>query len=1059
MVKPNKTNKATDTPSAGIRSLIDDLISIDVTDQASVHAKAAVLRELAGRHAFPSLEPLLPLVLNLNGRPYTIKDHFAFSPLFRVLTPKNQVWCTGRQVSKTLVINDQQKVSLANGKRIRGDELRVGDFVIGIDAQYRAKTVRVLDTVRHAGKQAFRVTTRTGAVLEIADTHPLLKASGWTTGAELKVGDRVCVLRRGGNFGVAAVDQHRLLITAYLIGDGCITESINLTTATAEVITEFSQAIHAVQGSPPCIVAKANTPAVRIDVSKSRTGVVRQWLEADELYGKNAANKKLPAWVFDLSREQAGLFLSRLWATDGMIKPESKNSRGPVISYCTISRELAYDVKSLLLKFGIPTSIKVRKTGYRAKSGEVVRCCDAYIVRVETRAGWHKFLAEFQVPGKPAVPVTTSVENNNRDTVPLDARELICDIAADITRAHSNSLLSVGLRVKPKYALSQVKLQKYLTHFCRYCPTHPRLAELERLGSPDIMWDSIEKIEPLGVLPCWDIEVSGEHNYVVDGVINHNSTSLAAHGVVFSNAVPFFKTLYITPRFEQIRRFSNNYVRPFVDLSPIKSQWSGTSTENSVLQRSFKNNSMMLFSFALLDADRVRGVSADRVCIDEVQDMDPDHIPIIQETMSYSRWGTSYYTGTPKTLDNLIYGLYKRSSQAEWFIPCESCKHWNIPALEHDLDAMIGDYNIHISEKQPGTVCAKCRKPVNPRHGRWVHRFPDRRWQFAGYHVPQLILPLHFADPEKWSTLLLKREGYGNMTQAQFYNEVMGESVDTGQKLVSETDLKAACILEWENKKEPAPVCFKNLSSYTHRILAIDWGGGGEAGISFTVLSVMGFRPDGTIDVIWAKRLLIGGDHLAEAVECMKWSNLFNCDFVAHDYTGAGTVRETVMVQAGFNLDRVMAMRLVRSAAQDLLVYKPPTEINHRAHYSLDKTRSLLYTCQAIKLKQVRFFQYDRISQEMPGLISDFLALVENKADSRTSSDIYTITRNVLLTDDFAQAVNLGCAALWHINNAWPNFAAIAGVARISERVAAAERVDDDDWADDAIGNNFFGGY
>jgi hypothetical protein len=221
----------------------------------------------------------------------------------------------------------------------------------------------------------------------------------------------------------------------------------------------------------------------------------------------------------------------------------------------------------------------------------------------------------------------------------------------------------------------------------------------------------------------------------------------------------------------------------------------------------------------------------------------------------------------------------------------------------------------------------------------------------------------------------------------------------------------------------------------------------------------MGFRPDGTIDVIWAKRLLIGGDHLAEAVECMKWSNLFNCDFVAHDYTGAGTVRETVMVQAGFNLDRVMAMRLVRSAAQDLLVYKPPTEINHRAHYSLDKTRSLLYTCQAIKLKQVRFFQYDRISQEMPGLISDFLALVENKADSRTSSDIYTITRNVLLTDDFAQAVNLGCAALWHINDAWPNFAAIAGVARISERVAAAERVDDDDWADDAIGNSFFNGY
>jgi hypothetical protein len=127
-------------------------------------------------------------------------------------------------------------------------------------------------------------------------------------------------------------------------------------------------------------------------------------------------------------------------------------------------------------------------------------------------------------------------------------------------------------------------------------------------------------------------------------------------------------------------------------------------------------------------------------------------------------------------------------------------------------------------------------------------------------------------------------------------------------------------VLPWENHKEPDPKCFANLNDYRTRVLAIDWGGGGEEGISFTVVAVLGFRHDGTIDVLWAKRLLIGGDHLQEAVECMKWSDRFNCDFVAHDYTGAGTVRETVMVQAGFNLDRVMAMRLVRSASRDLMV-------------------------------------------------------------------------------------------------------------------------------------------
>jgi hypothetical protein len=55
-------------------------------------------------------------------------------------------------------------------------------------------------------------------------------------------------------------------------------------------------------------------------------------------------------------------------------------------------------------------------------------------------------------------------------------------------------------------------------------------------------------------------------------------------------------------------------------------------------------------------------------------------------------------------------------------------------------------------------------------------------------------------------------------------------------------------------------------------------------------------------------------------------------------------------------------------------------------------------------------------------LMDDFLALVENKIPSAHGSDVYTIQRNPLLSDDFAQAVNIGCCALWHMNSAWPNF-------------------------------------
>lgn len=528
------------------------------------------------------------------------------------------------------------------------------------------------------------------------------------------------------------------------------------------------------------------------------------------------------------------------------------------------------------------------------------------------------------------------------------------------------------------------------------------------------------------------------------------STSLASHGVMLSNCIPYFRTLYVTPLYEQIRRFSNNYVRPFIDRSPIKPLWSGTSTENSVLQRSFKNLSVMLFSFALMDADRIRGVSCDKVCLDEFQDMDPDHVPIIRETMSHSDYGILQMAGTPKSLDNPIEGTWRRSSQAEWFIPCYSCGTWNIPSLEFHIDRMIGPGHDDISEMCPGTICYHCQRPVFPRHGHWVHRYPQRRWKLAGYHVPQIILPLHYARPDKWSELLAKREGWGNTSQATFNNEVFGESVDSGQKLISETELRAAAVLPWaNNSNDPDPIMTSRLQHYQQRVMAVDWGGGGEDGVSFTALALLGFTTTGHIDILWGKRLVASQEHLREAREVLHWVRQFRCHLMVHDYTGAGVVRETVMVQAGFDLERVMPIQYVRAASSNLMRYVPATPLHNRSHYRLDKTRSLLYTFQAIKLKLCRTFRYDYVNDDNAGLLSDFLALVEEKTESRLAGDIYTITRNPMLTDDFAQAVNIGCAAIWHSNNAWPNYAEAAAIGRLTSNQILAAGNRDYGWNED----------
>ena len=473
------------------------------------------------------------------------------------------------------------------------------------------------------------------------------------------------------------------------------------------------------------------------------------------------------------------------------------------------------------------------------------------------------------------------------------------------------------------------------------------------------------------------------------------STSLAAHGVGVSNAIPHFSTLFVTPRYEQIRRFSTEYVGAFIKQSPVRELWTSTETTGNVLLRTFNNGSKMFFSFALLDVDRVRGIPAKKVAIDEAQDMDPDHIPIIRETMSASKeYGITQITGTPKTLDNFIQGEWMRSSRAEWFTPCFSCGSWNIASLEFHLEKMLGPPREDISEHLPGTICHKCRKPINPRYGRWVHRHPERRWNRLGLHVPQPIMPLHYAIPKKWSELIQKREGAANTAPHVFINEILGESSATGNQLVTLPDLQAAAILPWANNSmDPLQEVFDRLGDYKTTVMGIDWGGGGEDGVSFTVLSLLGFRADGKIDVLWGRRLLNPHEHIKEAQEILGYFQRFNPSFIAHDYTGAGILRETFLIQAGVPIERIIPIQYVRSATHSLMTFHPPTVQHQRTWYSLDKTRSLLYVTSSIKLKMIRFFQYDHKSDDVPGLIHDFLALIDEKKPGTHAGDIYLIKR------------------------------------------------------------------
>jgi hypothetical protein len=386
------------------------------------------------------------------------------------------------------------------------------------------------------------------------------------------------------------------------------------------------------------------------------------------------------------------------------------------------------------------------------------------------------------------------------------------------------------------------------------------------------------------------------------------------------------------------------------------------------------------------------------------------------------------------------------------------CNHWNVPALSHDLLDMIDTkprpVASPVSRRDPGIICVNCAKPLDPkRFGRWVHGYPERHWLFAGYHIPQIIMPMHYASEEKWGVLVGKLKGQGNTTFTTFLNEVCGESYDEGSKLLTVTDLKAAAVLPWNRDWRKA---MEHLGrGYLYRILAVDWGGGGgrvtaskgskkeKEGVrertSFTTLSVLGIRANGVIECIWGFRSLKTHDYMYEVGLIIDTIKKFGCSHLVHDYNGAGAAREALLIGAGFPLNRCVPMAYHPTGKKNILILNHPSEDNPRAWYSLDKARSLVTTAQCVKYGMLKFFEYDYKSADNAGLLHDFLNLMEEKTDTLIGNHVYRITTKPNSVDDFAQATNYGCAFLWHLSGMWPNLAEAARFTITDEQMEQLE--------------------
>ncbi|MCX7871552.1 MAG: phage terminase large subunit family protein, partial [bacterium] len=286
------------------------------------------------------------------------------------------------------------------------------------------------------------------------------------------------------------------------------------------------------------------------------------------------------------------------------------------------------------------------------------------------------------------------------------------------------------------------------------------------------------------------------------------STTLANIMITRAAMIPHFKVLYVSPTVDQTKIFSHERVAPVIEGSPlIKENYINSTLIQNVYMKQFLNGSRMYLRYALLTADRLRGYSADMNLFDETQDLRPDIIPVVKETMSRSLFKYALYAGTPKRTKGTLADLWFSSTMNEYAIKCSSCNYWNI----------LDEKNIGLE----GTICSKCGSYLDLINGKseWVSTYSlTQKPYIEGYRV----CILHFAHAPwvNWKTdVLLKRE---TSSKAVFYNEALALEYDEGISPVNKFQIQACCS-DKPMVSEPTELD-RNYSS----IMGIDYGPSGS---------------------------------------------------------------------------------------------------------------------------------------------------------------------------------------------------------------------------------------
>lgn len=423
------------------------------------------------------------------------------------------------------VVGETRVVDADTGRWVTIDEILSGRTVfkntLACDGELRLRKQKVIEIRSSGTKPVWRLHTALGHRITATAEHPFMTFRGWRKLGELRTGDHVAAARSLPIGGLRRWPAYKILVLADLIAEGnvCHPNTFYFYTTASWHCDEFVKAVERFPNTRAVVERHRSCFSVRVRRVDRRLPIgAVVWIRRLGIWECTARQKFLPPQVFELSDSDIALLLARLWQGDGGLSPKGH------AAYDTASPRLATEVQHLLLRLGIVARLYRRVRSYKGRKLE------HHVVTVTGKESltlfWQHIGRRFSDPQKRQRCNELAARRNgrmSRDVIPAEVRELIRrerDVAK-LSWAEIGRQTGLGMReIQARSSDTKIGFRRFVIERLAKVLHSPRL---QHLADADVYWDRVVRIEAMGRQPTYDLQIEGDHNFLANNLVVHNS--------------------------------------------------------------------------------------------------------------------------------------------------------------------------------------------------------------------------------------------------------------------------------------------------------------------------------------------------------------------------------------------------------------------------------------------------------------------------------------------------------------------------------------------------------